>query len=138
MMDKTNFTKVKEFHELFDVDINKKIHTSSKSLVELRLNLIREEIDEFEKEVYKDHIKLENLSKELADVLYVVYGFAVTFGIPIDDVFEEVHRSNLTKLDDNGKPLFREDGKILKSKNYEPADVKKILEEKYNSPPKEK
>ena len=58
------------------------------------------------------------VAKELADLLYVVYGTAVSLGIPIDDVFCEVHTSNMSKLDDNGKPIYREDGKVLKGPHY--------------------
>jgi len=95
-------------------------------LLEMRLDLIEEEFIEVSEELpgfTADHaggaIDKAAFTKELADLLYVVHGMAVTFGLPIDEVFERVHRSNMSKLDDNGKPIYREDGKVLKGPNYE-------------------
>ena len=70
---------------------------------------------------------IENIAKELSDLLYVVYGCADVLGIPMDECFAEVHRSNMSKLDKDGKPVLREDGKILKSELYTPANLKPIL-----------
>jgi len=85
----------------------------------------------------RDHqhqtVNVVNLAKELADLLYVVYGTAAAYGIPIDDVYREVHRSNMSKLGPDGKPIYREDGKVLKGPNYTPADIQKVLDGKSNS-----
>jgi predicted HAD superfamily Cof-like phosphohydrolase len=91
----------------------------------LRMKLLKEEFDEYNEGEY--HNDLENIAKELADIIYIVCGTAVSYGIPLDRVFDEVHRSNLSKLGDDGKPLRREDGKILKGPNYSPPNIKKIL-----------
>ena len=125
----TNFEMVKEFHEKFKVDVKKsKIY----ELLTLRQHLIEEEFAEVSTEfliALSDVVRLKEISnekhllKELVDLLYVIYGTAVSLGYDIDGAFKEVHRSNLSKLDDNGEPIFREDGKVLKSSNYTPADV---------------
>lgn len=91
----------------------------------LRMRLLKEEFDEYNQGEYNND--LENIAKELADIIYIVCGTAVSYGIPLDRVFDEVHRSNLSKLGEDGKPLRREDGKILKGPNYSPPDIKKIL-----------
>jgi len=90
----------------------------------LRMDLMLEEMKEyFESEEKND---LENLAKELADIIYIACGTAASYGIPLDRVFDEVHASNLAKLVD-GKPIRREDGKILKPEGWTPPDIKKIL-----------
>lgn len=125
----TNFEMVKEFHEKFKVDEKEnKLY----ELLLLRQDLIEEEFNEVSGELLialsdtyrcKEVSNEKHLLKELVDLLYVVYGTAVSLGYDIDGAFKEVHRSNMSKLDDNGEPIFREDGKVLKSSNYTPADV---------------
>lgn len=83
------------------------------SLEALRYGLVEEEFGEFESATSK-----ENLLKELADLVYVAYGYAATYGLDLDEAVRRVHTSNMSKLDDEGKPIKREDGKILKSNNY--------------------
>ncbi len=118
----------KEFHEKYEVDINKPF---SVERLELRQNLLQEELDELKVEIAEGIEKLKNgqkidrdlylrMVKELADVQYVLSGFAVTFGINLEEIFDLVHESNLSKLDENGKVIRREDGKILKGPNYHP------------------
>ena len=102
------------------------------SLMCMRRDLIAEEVHEFYDELqYYCDAPLDKaaLTKELADILYVVYGFAVTFGLPIDEVFERVHRSNMSKLGDDGKPLYRDDGKVLKGPNYQPPKLDDLFDE---------
>ncbi len=99
----------------------------SKELLNLRFALIIEEGNELAEELFPaslptDGNNKKQIAKELADLLYVVYGTADAFGIDIDRVFEEVHRSNMSKLVD-GKPLKREDGKVLKGPNYTPPNL---------------
>lgn len=92
---------------------------------ELRIKLIKEEYEEVMLAFENDDIV--NLAKELADLVYVVYGTALCCGFDLDNVFRAVHASNLSKLDDDGKAIVREDGKILKSKNYYEPDIQGLL-----------
>lgn len=92
--------------------------------MELRRELVMEEANEV-----RTAESPEELTKELADLLYVVYGMAVTFGLPIDEVFERVHRSNMSKLGDDGKPIYRDDGKVLKGPNYQPPKLDDLFDE---------
>lgn len=92
----------------------------------LRCALIEEEAAEFRAALDADD--LVEVADALADLLYVVYGAALTFGIPIAEVFAEVHRSNMTKLDDQGNPIFRPDGKVMKGPNFSPPDLSPILQ----------
>lgn len=121
----TNYEKVQEFHEAMGVRRN--IWPPPPDLLDLRFKLIIEEESELSEEFYPSSLPTDGsnkkqLAKELADLLYVVYGTADAFGIPIDYVFSEVHRSNMSKLVD-GKPLKREDGKVLKGPNYTPPNL---------------
>lgn len=126
----TNYQKVREFHKAFmpghlDQDF-------FGGLVDLRMSLISEEVHEVQHELFDpltyvardiEEIDKAKLAKELADLLYVVYGTAATFGIDIDRVFDEVHKSNMSKLGEDGKPVYREDGKVLKGPNYQPPKL---------------
>jgi predicted HAD superfamily Cof-like phosphohydrolase len=107
--------------------------TSDRLLMKMREDLITEECREVLAETRRawdeGTIDKAELTKELADLLYVVYGFAVTFGLPIDEVFERVHRSNMSKLGDDGKPLYRDDGKVLKGPNYQPPKLDDLFDE---------
>ena len=94
----------------------------------LRITLMQEELDEVIAAINNKEAMPE-LAKELADLLYVLLGTVHTFGLDdyFEAVFDEVQRSNMSKLDDEGKPIYRADGKALKSKNYTPADIEKVL-----------
>lgn len=126
----SNYQKVREFHKAFSVPLD---CTIDKKNTYLRADLIGEEFFEVNREFFddfdldntsifrvKETVDVKNLAKELADLLYVVYGTAATFGIDIDRVFDEVHQSNMSKLGKDGKPVYREDGKVLKGPNYQP------------------
>ena len=128
-MTQSNFSKVKEFHKVFARTKDPETPTiPCDTAITLRLDLIEEEFIEVTEELFdevgsiKNDIDIAKVAKELADLLYVVYGTAGVFGIDIDAVFARVHKSNMSKLDDDGKVLRREDGKVLKSKNYQPPD----------------
>jgi len=113
---------VEEFHRKFDILANRQPTVPNGSTKELRVRLIREEFDEL-----KEAMTGENLSavaKELADLLYVVYGTAVSYGIDMEPVFREVHRSNLSKVGG----YKRADGKWVKPPTYSPAGLEPILE----------
>lgn len=131
----TNFEKVQYFHSSFgqeappymSLDISKPTVENYK-LLELRRKLIEEEYNEVMFELNATYPDITKIAKELTDLLYVVYGCGDMLGIPMDDVFEEVHSSNMSKLDELGNPVYREDGKIMKSELYRPADVKSVLD----------
>ena len=122
----SNAEKVKEFHRTFDHPIGEEPGVPDDDLLTLRLELVAEEVYELVDEI-EGQRRLEEVSKELADLLYVVYGFFAVLGVDADAVFAEVHRSNMSKLGEDGKPIYREDGKVLKGPNYSPADVKRVI-----------
>ncbi len=93
---------------------------------ELRCSLIEEEASEFREAVEAGDAV--GVADAIADLLYVVHGAALTFGIPVKAVFAEVHRSNMTKLDDDGLPIYRADGKVMKGPNFSPPNLQPILE----------
>lgn len=126
MTDKaTSYQQVKEFHEAFGAPVGTEPHFVLGDRLDLRLALIDEELGEVIEAIKNDD--LENFAKELADLVYVVNGLAVEAGIDLDKVGTAVHESNMSKLDDDGKPILREDGKILKSKNYKEPDIASLL-----------
>lgn len=97
------------------------VRDSNKDL--LRVVLVKEEANE----VYTAQTA-EELLKELADLVYVTYGYAATFGWDLDEAVRRVHASNMSKLGEDGKPIFREDGKVMKGPNYEAPDLKDLVE----------
>lgn len=122
----TNFEMVREFHEVFGtVDPTNPV-VPSQDIIDLRLKLINEEHKEVAEAIASGN--LMDIAKELSDLLYVVYGTGLAFGIPLDRAFQEVHRSNMSKLGSDGKPIYREDGKVLKGPNYTEADLSFIMD----------
>lgn len=122
---------LREFHAAFDVPrfIEQDKQGRAQTL-RLRARLIAEEACEVDAEIIaalEGDGDYEGMAKELADLLYVVYGTADALDIPLEAVFQEVHRSNMSKLGEDGKPIYREDGKVLKGPNYRPADVRRAL-----------
>jgi predicted HAD superfamily Cof-like phosphohydrolase len=130
----TNFQKVGEFMRCMRQDVKTSpMNTVDKRLINLRMVLIAEEAGELGAE-FLDLLessdnppKLRNLAKELTDLLYVVYGAGHAFGIDLDKCFEEVHNSNLSKLGNDGRPVYRDDGKVVKGPNYMAPDIRKIV-----------
>lgn len=120
--------RVLDFHEAFDLP-REPLPTShvGDTLAQLRVRLLREEVEEFADAT--ERRDLVAVADALADVVYVAYGSAVTYGIDLDAVVREVHRSNMSKLDANGRPVLREDGKVLKSERYEPPNVATVIED---------
>lgn len=114
--------QVLEFHERFEMPIDGGF---TDEILDRRWTLINEEVDELFEEFYPTAKEIDHkkMTKELADVLYVVYGTAIELGLPLKEVFDEVHRSNMTKLGEDGKPIKREDGKTLKGPNYKEPDL---------------
>jgi len=128
---KTNFEMVGEFMNAFSQEVKTKPEIPDRSVCEFRIKLIKEEFDEVVHALLfsnKEDKKLAcEVAKELTDLLYVVYGAGHAFGIDLDKCFAEVQRSNMSKLGADGKPIKREDGKILKGERYVPADIEAVL-----------
>ena len=125
----TNFEMVKEFNKAFGVPSASVPVVISPERKLLRLALIAEEFKGKNELADSMHAKnLIGIADGLADLLYVVYGTAVEYGIDIDAVFAEVHRSNMSKLGENGNPILRQDGKVLKGPFFSPPDIKKCLD----------
>ena len=97
-------------------------------LAELRLDLIQEELDELAQAIIDQDIV--EIADTLTDILYVTYGAGHAFGIDLDTCFTEVHRSNMSKLGIDGKPIYRHDGKVLKGRGYTPPQLAKIIQAK--------
>lgn len=118
---------VAEFHTVFDLPrrATPSIEISD-ALARLRVTLLEEECGEFASAT--EARDLVAIADALADVVYIAYGTAITYGIDLDLVLSEVHRSNMSKLDDNGKPITRADGKVLKSERYTPPNVQAMLQ----------
>jgi predicted HAD superfamily Cof-like phosphohydrolase len=116
---------VTEFHQAFGLPVATELAgTVQGELAELRLRLLDEEVAELHKAIDSDD--LVNAAQELADIIYVTYGHAIVLGVDLDAVFAEVHRANMSKLE-NGRPVMREDGKVLKGSNYQAPDISSIL-----------
>ena len=121
----TNFKKVGEFMKAFGQEVKSLPNLSSEKINNLRINLIDEELNEL-----KEAIKKKNLievADALTDILYVTYGAGHAFGINLDKCFEEVQNSNMSKLDENGKPIYNEAGKVMKGPNYFKPDLSKFV-----------
>tara|TARA_B100000989_G_scaffold122544_1_gene90507 strand:- start:359 stop:730 length:372 start_codon:yes stop_codon:yes gene_type:complete len=112
----TNFDKVGIFMKTFGQDVKDKPSLSSDKINQLRISLIKEELDEL-KEAMNSKDLLE-VADALTDLLYVTYGAGHAFGIDLDKCFEEVQNSNMSKLGDDGKPIYNEFGKVMKGPNY--------------------
>lgn len=125
-MNGTNFELVGDFMEVFGQEIKDEPALPDWDTCALRLDLITEEVRELEVALANED--LTDIADALTDILYVVYGAGHAFGIDLDACFEEVHRSNMSKLGQDGKPVYREDGKVLKGPDYFDPDLASILE----------
>ena len=121
----TNFEKVGEFMKTFGQEVKSKSSLSSDKINILRINLIEEELDELKQAINQKN--LLEVADALTDILYVTYGAGHAFGINLDKCFEEVQNSNMSKLGDDGKPIYSEKGKVLKGPNYFKPDLSKFL-----------
>lgn len=128
----TPLEMVREFHKIMEQPLNQVFNDTSRRdkggndpLVALRYTLIEEEFEEFS---HSDSEDLPNLLKELADMVYVIYGYAATFGWDLDEALRRVHLSNLSKLDPiTGKPIRRYDGKVMKGEGYKAPDLEDLV-----------
>tara|TARA_B110000444_G_scaffold151555_1_gene141779 strand:+ start:357 stop:728 length:372 start_codon:yes stop_codon:yes gene_type:complete len=121
----TNFKKVQEFMETFGQEVKLKPSLSSEKINKLRLDLIKEELDEL-KEAINNNDLLE-VADALTDILYVTYGAGHAFGIDLDSCFQEVQNSNMSKLGEGGKPIYNDSGKVMKGPNYFKPDLSKFI-----------
>ncbi|MDC1146532.1 nucleoside triphosphate pyrophosphohydrolase family protein [Candidatus Pelagibacter sp.] len=121
----SNFNKVKIFMETFGQEVKNKPSFSTEKINSLRYDLIEEELDEL-KTAMKNKDLLE-VADALTDILYVTYGAGHAFGINLDKCFEEVQNSNMSKLDESGKPIYNESGKVMKGPKYFKPDLSKFV-----------
>ena len=121
----SNFNKVKIFMETFGQEVKTKPSFSTEKINGLRYDLINEELDEL-KVAMKNKDLLE-VADALTDILYVTYGAGHAFGINLDKCFDEVQNSNMSKLDENGKPIYNDSGKVMKGPNYFKPNLKKFI-----------
>ena len=121
----TNFQKVKNFMETFGQEVKSRPSFSSDKINILRYNLIKEELDEFKQAL--DNNDLLEVADALTDILYVTYGAGHAFGINLDSCFEEVQNSNMSKLGNDGKPIYNDLGKVMKGPNYYKPDLSKFI-----------
>ena len=121
----SNFDSVKKFMKTFGQEVKEKAAFPSDKITSLRYDLIKEELDELKDAILKKDIK--EVADALTDILYVTYGAGHAFGIDLDKCFEEVQNSNMSKLDENGKPIYNEKGKVMKGPNYFKPDLNKFV-----------
>ncbi len=121
----TNFNSVKKFMEKFGQEIKTKAEFPSDKTVKLRYNLIKEELEEFEQALQDKN--LTEVADSLTDILYVTYGAGVAFGIDLDKCFDEVQKSNMSKLGADGKPIYNKDGKVMKGPKYFKPNLSKFI-----------
>ena len=121
----TNFEKVRLFMTTFGQEVKKKSGFSTDKINNLRINLIEEELIELKDAVSKKDIK--EVADALTDILYVTYGAGHAFGINLDNYFEEVQKSNMSKLGEDGKPIYNELGKVMKGPKYFKPNLMKFI-----------
>ena len=121
----TNFEKVKLFMQTYGQEVKAKANFSDEKTNKLRVDLIKEELEELTKAM--DESDLLEVADALTDILYVTYGAGHAFGINLDKCFDEVQSSNMSKLGEDGKPIFNEAGKVMKGPNYFKPDLSKYI-----------
>ena len=122
----SNFSKVGIFMETFGQEVKDNPSFSTDKINKLRIDLIKEELEELT-EAMKNKDLLE-VADALTDILYVTYGTGHAFGIDLDKCFDEVQNSNMSKLDENGKPIYNETGKVMKGPKYFKPDLSKFID----------
>lgn len=119
---------VEQFHVTYGLPVTYKPVIPDTEQVLLRENLLEEEYREYVDASWRGD--LVEIADALADMIYIIHGTALVYGLPLDEIFDEVHRSNMSKLDENGNVVRRDDGKVLKGKNFEPPRIAEILDRK--------
>ena len=122
----SNFEYVKKFMKTFGQRVITKPQFPDEKTINLRLNLIKEELGELEQAIKEKNLK--EVADALTDILYVTYGAGCAYGIDLDKCFTEVQRANMSKLGENGKPIFNEKGKVMKGPNYIEPNLKQFVE----------
>ena len=121
----SNFSKVGTFMKTFGQEVKTKPSLSTEKINKLRIDLIKEELKELIEAM--NNKDLLEVADALTDILYVTYGAGHAFGIDLDQCFEEVQNSNMSKLDENGKPIYNDSGKVMKGPNYFKPDLSKFV-----------
>ena len=121
----SNFSKVGTFMKTFGQEVKTKPSLSSEKINKLRIDLIKEELEELTEAM--NNKDLLEVADALTDILYVTYGAGHAFGIDLDQCFEEVQNSNMSKLDANGRPIYNDSGKVMKGPNYFKPDLSKFV-----------
>jgi predicted HAD superfamily Cof-like phosphohydrolase len=121
----TNFQKVKTFMQTFGQEVKLIPSFSTEKINDLRYSLIQEELDELKQAI--ENKDLLEVADALTDILYVTYGAGHAFGIDLDSCFEEVQNSNMSKLGNNGKPIYNDAGKVMKGPNFFKPDLSKFV-----------
>ena len=122
----SNFTDVKTFMKTFGQIIKTKPQFPEEKTMQLRYDLIKEELDELEIAMKTKNMK--EIADALTDILYVTYGAGCAYGIDLDKCFKEVQRANMSKLGEDGKPIYNEKGKVMKGPNYSEPNLKQFVE----------
>ena len=122
----SNFTRVMDFMNNFGQEVKYNPEFPDEKVQKLRISLIEEELEELKEAI--ENKDVVGVADALTDILYVTYGAGAAFGIDLDKCFEEVHNSNMSKLDRDGRPIYRNDGKILKGPDYFEPNLEKIVE----------
>ena len=121
----SNFSKVGNFMKTFGQEVKTKPSLRTEKINKLRIDLIKEELEELTEAM--NNKDLLEVADALTDILYVTYGAGHAFGIDLDQCFEEVQNSNMSKLDENGKPIYNDAGKVMKGPNYFKPDLSKFV-----------
>ena len=121
----SNFDSVKKFMKTFGQEVKEKAEFPSERITQLRYDLIKEELDELKIAINEKDIK--EVADALTDILYVTYGAGHSFGIDLDKCFQEVQNSNMSKLGADGKPIYNENGKVMKGPNYFKPNLNKFV-----------
>ena len=121
----TNFEKVGLFMTTFGQEVKTDPGLSSEKINNLRISLINEELEEFKEAIKTNDLK--EVVDALTDILYVTYGAGHAFGVNLDKCFDEVQQSNMSKLGDDGKPIYNDEGKVMKGPKYFKPDLNKFL-----------
>ena len=121
----SNFQSVKKFMQIFGQEVKIKAEFPNKKIIQLRYELIKEELEELKQAINDKDIK--EVADALTDILYVTYGAGHSFGIDLDKCFDEVQKSNMSKLGSDGEPVYNEIGKVMKGPSYFKPDLNKFL-----------
>ena len=125
MSDMSNFNKVKTFMNTYGQEVKNTPEFPDSKIVQLRIDLIQEELNELKEAINNNDII--EVADALTDILYVTYGAGHSFGVDLDSCFNEVQNSNMSKLGDDGKPIYNDSGKVMKGPNYFKPNIKKII-----------